>query len=57
MTMSLQSLTGSTKLKPDTSYKNLGKSSTKSKSSKKNLLQGQQQMVTGNNPYLLEINK
>ena len=38
-------------LKADISQKTLAKSSTKSKSSKKNLLTG------GNNPYLLELNK
>ena len=38
-------------LKNDISQKTLAKSSTKSKSSKKNLLSN------GNNPYLLELNK
>lgn len=38
-------------LKQDISLKNLAKSSTKSKSLKKNLIQ------SGNNPYLLELNK
>jgi len=38
-------------LKQDISQKTLAKSSTKSKSSKKNLL------GNGNNPYLLELNK